>query len=64
MNKAFAYYLRGWTFYLYFRGDYNGEARRMYREAIKAGELSAAPFALARLLLTAVAAPVRRARSL
>ena len=36
MNKAFAYYLRGWTFYLYFRGDYNGEARRMYREAIKA----------------------------
>jgi tetratricopeptide (TPR) repeat protein len=35
MNKAFDYYLRGWTFYLYFRGDSNAEARRMYREAIR-----------------------------
>jgi tetratricopeptide (TPR) repeat protein len=35
VNKAFDYYLRGWTFYLYFRKDSNAEARRMYREAIR-----------------------------
>jgi tetratricopeptide (TPR) repeat protein len=35
LNKAFDYYLRGWTFYLYFRGDSSAEARRMYREAIR-----------------------------
>lgn len=36
MTKAFDYFLRGWTFYLYFRRDANLEARRMYEEAIRA----------------------------
>jgi tetratricopeptide (TPR) repeat protein len=35
VGQAFDYFLRGWTFYLYFRRDANLEARRMYREAIR-----------------------------
>jgi tetratricopeptide (TPR) repeat protein len=35
MDKAFDYFVRGWSFYLYFRRDANAEARRMYEEAIK-----------------------------
>ncbi|HZT18342.1 MAG TPA: hypothetical protein VFA23_03005 [Dongiaceae bacterium] len=35
MDKAWTYFLRGWTFYLYSKKDANAEARRLYRQAIR-----------------------------